>query len=46
MKSHSILDELNYLKECLQSAISYGGGSSLWCFKDVKFIVKSSSKCE
>jgi len=46
MKNHSILDEMNYLKECLQSAISYGGGSSLCCFKDVKFIVKSSYKCE
>lgn len=37
MKSHGILDEMNYLKECLQSAISYGGGNNLKCFKDVKW---------
>lgn len=35
MKNHGILDEMTHIKECLQSAISYGGGSDLSCFKDV-----------
>jgi len=38
-KDRPILEELTYIKECLQSAISYGGGSDLECFKDVKYIV-------
>ncbi len=37
MKSHGILDEMTHLKECLQSAISYGGGTNLTCFKDVEY---------
>lgn len=37
MKNHGILDELTHIKECLQSAISYGGGSDLSCFKDVRY---------
>jgi GMP reductase len=37
MKHHGILDEMTYIMECLQSAISYGGGWDLSCFKDVKY---------
>lgn len=37
-KDHSILDEMNYLKECLQSSISYGGGKNLNSLKEVKWI--------
>jgi GMP reductase len=40
MKHHGILDEMSYLKECLQSAISYGGGDSLNCFKYVNYLEK------
>jgi len=35
MKPHGILDEMNYIKECLQSAISYGCGAYLRCFSQV-----------
>jgi len=38
-KEHTLVEELVYIKECLQSAISYGGGTSLECFKKVKYIV-------
>ncbi len=41
MKSRGVLDELSYLTECLQSAISYGGGCDVTCFRDVKWIVRS-----
>jgi len=37
MKTHGILDEMAYIKECLQSAISYGGGTDLSCFKMVEY---------
>lgn len=37
-KDRSILDGYQYLKECLQSAISYGGGKDLSCFNSVKWI--------
>lgn len=33
------LDEMNYLKECLQSSISYGGGKTIYVFKCVKYVV-------
>jgi len=36
-KDKSILDEINYLQECLQSSISYGGGKDLSCLKNVKW---------
>lgn len=36
MKNHGILDEMAYITECLQSAISYGGGKNLYCFNDVQ----------
>lgn len=37
MKNHGILDEMEYIKECLQSSISYGGGSDLSCLNDVRY---------
>jgi GMP reductase len=36
-KDRSILDEMTYLQECLQSSISYGGGNNLSCLKNVKW---------
>lgn len=36
-KDRSILDEMIYLKECLQSSISYGGGNNLSSLKNVKW---------
>jgi GMP reductase len=41
LKNHGILEEMNYIEECLQSAISYGGGKDVSCFKDVKYFVKN-----
>jgi len=38
-RDQTFLEEMEYIKECLQSAISYGGGSDLSCFKDVKYVV-------
>jgi len=35
LKSRGILEEMGYLKECLQSAVSYGGGRDLACFSSV-----------
>lgn len=43
MKPHSILDEMNTIKESLQSAISYGGGATISCFESVKYFVKHST---
>jgi GMP reductase len=40
MKQHGFLEEMQYLNECLQSAISYGGGKDLTCFKNIKIIKK------
>ena len=40
LKPHSILDEMQSIKEGLQSAISYGGGSTLDCFQSVKYFIK------
>jgi GMP reductase len=37
-KDRSILDEMEYLEECIQSSISYGGGTDLSCFNQVKWI--------
>lgn len=42
-KSRTYADELTFLHECLQSAISYGGGRDLSCFSNVKYIIKSYS---
>ena len=37
-KDRSVLDELKYIEECLQSSISYAGGSDLESLKSVKWI--------
>jgi len=37
-KDKSILDELKYLEECLQSSISYAGGKGINCLSGVKWI--------
>lgn len=36
-KDKSLFDELKYIEECLQSSISYAGGSDLSAFKKVKW---------
>ena len=41
MKQNSILQEMTYIEECLQSAVSYGGGNNLDCFRSVKYIIKN-----
>jgi len=38
LQHHEILDEFKYLKESLQSAISYGGGKDLSCLKEIKYM--------
>ena len=38
LKHNGILEEFKYLKECLQSAISYGGGKDLSCLNDVVYM--------
>jgi GMP reductase len=38
LKQRTVLEEMGYIKECLQSSISYGGGKDLSCFKDVKYV--------
>ena len=38
-KNQSLLNGLDFLTECLQSSISYGGGKDLSCFNKVKYIV-------
>lgn len=37
-KPQSVLDEMIYIEECLQSSISYGGGKDLNCLSSVHFI--------
>jgi GMP reductase len=37
-KDRSILDEMKYLEECLQSSISYGGGNKVDDLYNVKWI--------
>ena len=37
LKTRGVLEEMKFLQECLQSAISYGGGSNLSVFRDVKY---------
>ena len=39
MKHTTVLEEFTYLKECFQSAISYGGGNNLACLHDVSYTV-------
>lgn len=38
LKPHTVLDEMKYLQQCLQSAISYGGGNSLNALRTVKWV--------
>ena len=38
MNTKTIMDEMNFLTECLQSAISYGGGKTVECFREVQWI--------
>jgi GMP reductase len=42
MKNTGFLEELGYITECLQSAISYGGGTDLDCFKTLEIITPLS----
>jgi GMP reductase len=42
LKPHSILQEMKQIEESLQSAISYGGGNNLDCFKDVTYFIKKN----
>lgn len=37
-KDRSIIDEMKYIEECLQSSISYAGGKDLSAFNTVKWI--------
>ena len=39
MSNKTIMDMMNFLTECLQSAISYGGGRTLECLHDVQWIL-------
>lgn len=39
-KHHGFLDEMKHIQQCLQSAISYGGGNTVRCLKSVKYILK------
>jgi GMP reductase len=40
MKSRTVLEEMGYLTECLQSAISYAGGRDVSCFRVVRWIIR------
>lgn len=40
LKDRHYLEEMNYLKECLQSAISYGGGNTINVLKCVDYVVR------
>jgi len=42
MKQHSILQEMIYIEECLQSAVSYGGGKCIECLSLVNYIIKNN----
>lgn len=37
LKNKSIIDEMIFIEECLQSSISYAGGSDLSCFNQVEY---------
>lgn len=39
IKNRTILEEMTYLEECLQSSISYAGGNNLLAFDNVKYII-------
>jgi GMP reductase len=40
LKDRTIIQEYTYLKECLQSAISYGGGNTIEALNTVKWFIK------
>lgn len=40
MKQKTLLDEMNHIEESLQSSISYGGGKTLDCLKNVEYFIK------
>ena len=42
MKTNTILEEMKHIEECIQSAISYGGGKDLSCFQDVQYFIKKN----
>ena len=44
LQNKGILEQMSYLHECLQSAISYGGGKCLLCLQQVRFFVRECVK--
>lgn len=40
LQTRDMLGEMNYIKECLQSSISYGGGKVLQALRKVRYIIK------
>jgi hypothetical protein len=40
LKDKTMLEQMKYVEECLQSAISYGGGNKLEDLKSVDYIIK------
>ena len=40
MKPHTLLEEMTQIEESLQSAISYGGGINIECFKTVQYFIR------
>lgn len=41
-KEESVLKYYDHIRECLQSAISYGGGNNLNALKGVKYVIKTN----
>jgi GMP reductase len=40
LQTRDMLGEMNYIKECLQSSISYGGGKALQALRKVSYLIK------
>lgn len=40
LQTRDMLGEMNFIKECLQSSISYGGGKVLQALRKVRYIIK------
>jgi GMP reductase len=40
LQTRDMLGEMNYIRECLQSSISYGGGKVLQALRKVRYIIK------
>jgi IMP dehydrogenase/GMP reductase len=40
LQTRDMLGEMNFIKECLQSSISYGGGKMLQALRKVRYIIK------